>query len=220
VIHRYHARLLHRLVFAGFSPERGGGARAPDVSDNALFKVQTMPDTRRTADASVLDTATPGPKGRGSLELWGPEPGSSFEPPGCASVVHPLRRRLSPWSTRRSPKPVEKGEGNCGAGDWGGGREGPKNLAVDDYRPEKTRVFLLHEIVRANFIPVFADAGSARQDNRFRRTRCSTLPNTLTGASRFVHPPVRSGWGIAARSSEAIALPGKTQTIVPLPQIR
>jgi hypothetical protein len=24
---------------------------------------------------------------------------------------------------------------------------------VDDYRPEKTRVFLLHEIVRANFIP-------------------------------------------------------------------
>jgi hypothetical protein len=50
---RHHARLLRRLVFAGFSPERGGGARAPDVSDNALFKVQTMPDTRRTADASV-----------------------------------------------------------------------------------------------------------------------------------------------------------------------
>jgi hypothetical protein len=121
VIHRYHARLLHRLVFAGFSPERGGGARAPDVSDNALFKVQTMPDTRRTADASVPSTQPPpGPKGRGSLELWGPEPGSLSNLPDALPLAHPLRRRLSPWSTRRSPKPVEKGEGNCGAGDWGG----------------------------------------------------------------------------------------------------
>ena len=127
------------------------------------LKFKRCPTHGRTADVSVPSTQPPpGPKGRGSLELWGPEPGNPFEPPGCASVVHPLRRRLSPWSTRRSPKPVEKGEGNCGAGDWGGGREGQKNLAVDDYRPEKTHVFLLHEIVRANFIPVFAGDVSAK----------------------------------------------------------
>ena len=149
-----------------------------------------MPDTRRTADASVPSTQPPpGPKGRGSLELWGPEPGSPFEPPGCTSVVHPLRRRLSPWSTRRSPKPVEKGEGNCGAGDWGGGREGQKNLAVDDYRPEKTSIFLLHEIVLANFIPLFADgrcwfraAGSLRRRSGMRRRQETDAdPETAIG---------------------------------------
>jgi hypothetical protein len=110
--------------------------------------------------------------------------------------VHPLRRRLSPWSTRRSPKPVEKGEGNCGAGDWGGGREGPKNLAADDYRPEKTSVFLLHEIVIVNFVPVFAGASREKvMRSQYPRTLLPTsfgpeklrLQVALCGATQKVH---------------------------------
>jgi hypothetical protein len=67
----------------------------------------------------------------------------------CASTPTPPFSLVNPAITQAR----RERRGQLWGRRLGRGREGPKNLAVDDYRPEKTRVFLLHEIVRANFIP-------------------------------------------------------------------